>query len=87
MSVQELDVRTIPRPERHPQIFARFGALGPAESFVLINSHDPKHLRQEFETEQPGAFSWEYLERGPVWRVRIGRVNSAPAPQIAQPPS
>ncbi|MDQ2797494.1 MAG: DUF2249 domain-containing protein [Actinomycetota bacterium] len=59
---QELDVRPIPKPQRHPLIFARFDALGVGESFVLVNSHDPKHLRQEFDRDHQGAYDWQYLD-------------------------
>lgn len=70
----ELDVRPLPPALRHEKIFARFGALAPGASYVLINDHDPKPLRYQFEAEHAGEFTWEYLERGPeVWRVRIGR--------------
>jgi uncharacterized protein (DUF2249 family) len=44
---------------------------------VLVNDHDPKPLRYQFEAEHAGEFTWEYLESGPeVWRVRIGRPAS-----------
>lgn len=72
----ELDVRTIPKPQRHPLIFARFGRLAPGESFVLVNSHEPKHLHDEFERDLPGAYDWSYLETGDnrLWRIRITRL-------------
>lgn len=69
-----IDVREIPRGRRHPRIFARYARLAPGESFTLVNNHDPKHLRREFEAAHPGAFTWDYVESGPrEWRVRIGR--------------
>jgi uncharacterized protein (DUF2249 family) len=73
-----LDVRTeIPR-RRHELIFESFGEIAPGEAYVLVNDHDPKPLRYQFEAENAGEFSWEYLEEGPeVWRVRIGRVAAA----------
>ena len=46
----------------------------PGESFVLVNNHDPKPLRREFQAAYPDRFGWDYLEAGPErWRVRIGR--------------
>lgn len=79
----ELDVRALAKPDKHPRIFATFGALAVGESFVLVNNHDPRHLRQEFDADHAGAFDWEYLDRGPkLWRIRIGRVATTPAPQI-----
>jgi len=54
----ELDVRQVPKSQRHPMIFARFDALAAGESFVLVNSHDPIHLREEFARDRPGAYDW-----------------------------
>ena len=78
----ELDVRLVPKPQRHPHIFARFEALEPLASFVLVNNHDPKHLRAEFERDHPGAYDWTYLESGPVWRIRITRLAASDLPRI-----
>lgn len=72
---QTLDVRVIPPREKHPTIFQKFAALAPGESFFLVNDHDPKPLRYQFEAEHPGKFGWQYLEQGPeVWRVQISKV-------------
>jgi uncharacterized protein (DUF2249 family)/quercetin dioxygenase-like cupin family protein len=80
---QELDVRPLRKPDKHPTIFRTFDELGVGESFVLVNNHDPKHLRDEFEVEHPGGYSWEYLERGPKqWRIRIGKLTSTPLPRV-----
>ena len=70
----ELDVRTIPPREKHPAIFRAFDSLKKGEAFVLVNDHDPFPLRHQFEATRPGAYSWTYLESGPVvWRVSIGK--------------
>ena len=69
-----LDVRAEPPARRHELIFDTYEALGSGEGFVLVNDHDPKPLRYQFEAEHAGDFTWSYLEEGPeVWRVRIGR--------------
>jgi uncharacterized protein (DUF2249 family) len=69
-----LDVRTEPPARRHELIFATYHALAPGSSYVLVNDHDPKPLRYQFEAEHAGEFTWQYLEQGPeVWRVEIGR--------------
>ena len=69
-----LDVRALAPAQRHEKIFATYGALGPGTAFVLVNDHDPKPLRYQFEAEHQGDFTWDVLEAGPtVWRVRIGR--------------
>jgi len=67
-----LDVRPLTPPERHPGIFNTFKELGPGDSFVLINDHDPRPLLYQFQNEFDGEFEWWPLERGPLaWRVRI----------------
>lgn len=69
-----LDVREMAPRDRHPTILSTFDALPPGRALELVNDHDPRPLRYQFEAELPGAFTWEYLEEGPeVWRVRIGR--------------
>ena len=69
-----LDVRVIPPFQKHPTIFGRYEALRAGESFTLVNDHDPKPLYYQFEAEENGRFSWDYVEEGPeVWRVRIGK--------------
>jgi uncharacterized protein (DUF2249 family) len=69
-----IDVREVPPPQRHPQIFSTFENLAPGEAFILVNDHDPKPLYYQFKFEREGQFTWEYLEEGPMdWRVRIGK--------------
>jgi uncharacterized protein (DUF2249 family) len=78
-----LDVRPLRKPDKHPTIFAAYHALESGESLVLVNNHDPVHLREEFETEHPGSYGWDYLESGPeVWRIRIGKLTSTPLPRL-----
>jgi uncharacterized protein (DUF2249 family) len=75
-----LDVRTEIPKRRHELIFEVFADLEPGTAYVLVNDHDPKPLRYQFEAENAGEFTWEYLEEGPeVWRVRIGRTRLASA--------
>lgn len=72
-----LDVRVIPPREKHPTIFQTFDALKPGEAFILLNDHDPRPLRYQFEAEHAGKFGWEYLEQGPaVWRVQISKASA-----------
>jgi uncharacterized protein (DUF2249 family) len=73
-SEPDLDVRDMPPAQRHETIFATYKDLAPGAAFVLVNDHDPKPLRYQFEAQYPGEFTWDYLEAGPrTWRVRIGR--------------
>jgi uncharacterized protein (DUF2249 family)/iron-sulfur cluster repair protein YtfE (RIC family) len=70
----DLDVRDLSPARRHESIFAAYQALAPGTGFVLVNDHDPKPLRYQFEAEHAGEFTWDYVEVGPrTWRVRIGR--------------
>ena len=83
MTDNELDVRQLRKPDKHPTIFATYAALPVGGSFVLVNNHDPKHLRAEFDTDHPGSYDWEYLEKGPeVWRIRISKLTSTPLPRV-----
>jgi uncharacterized protein (DUF2249 family) len=69
-----LDVRALAPAQRHEVIFASYAELAPGAGFILVNDHDPKPLRYQFEAEHTGQFTWDYREEGPaVWRVRIGR--------------
>jgi uncharacterized protein (DUF2249 family) len=80
---QELDVRALRKPDKHPAIFAAYKGLPAGASFVLINDHDPRHLREEFEADHGGSFGWEYLARGNRdWRIRITKLTSTPLPRI-----
>jgi uncharacterized protein (DUF2249 family) len=75
LEMVELDLRQITPPERHKLIFEKWEALKPGETLKIINDHDPKPLRYQFEAEYTGQYQWEYDEQGPVdWVVRITRV-------------
>ena len=83
MADNELDVRQLRKPDKHPTIFATYAAMSLGESFVLVNNHDPKHLHDEFEADLPGSYGWEYLEKGPaVWRIRITKLTTTPLPRL-----
>jgi uncharacterized protein (DUF2249 family)/quercetin dioxygenase-like cupin family protein len=83
MADNELDVRQLRKPDKHPTIFATYAGLLAGESFVLINNHDPKHLHDEFEADHAGTYGWEYLEKGPaVWRIRITKLTATPLPRV-----
>jgi len=76
MADDELDVRQQRKPDKHPTIFTAYAALAIGESFVLVNNHDPKHLRAEFDVDYPDSYGWEYLEKGPeAWRIRITKLK------------
>ena len=72
----DLDMRQVDHAQRHGLIFTAYRALRPGAGFVLVNDHDPRPLRYQFEAQYSGEFTWDYLQAGPMlWRVRIGRVG------------
>lgn len=74
-STEELDLRQVPRPQRHPLVFAKFDALPVGESFFLVNDHDPIPLNLQMDHMRPGQLAWEYVDRGPdIFRIRIRRI-------------
>lgn len=78
-----LDVRGMRKPDKHPTIFATYADLPVGGAFVLVNDHDPRHLRDEFETRYEGGYGWEYLNRQTRdWRIRITRLAGAPLPRV-----
>jgi len=81
--VQELDVRPIRKPDKHPMIFRTYNTLAVGESFVLIHDHDAKRLREEFEADHAGSYGWEYLQTEVRnWQIRITKLTSTPLPRI-----
>ncbi|GAA4284919.1 hypothetical protein GCM10022261_24500 [Brevibacterium daeguense] len=78
-----LDLRQLPRPQRHPQVFRTLDELPAGGSFVLVNDHDPEHLWQELEADLSGAYAREELGRAEsVWRFRITKTTSTSLPRI-----
>jgi uncharacterized protein (DUF2249 family)/quercetin dioxygenase-like cupin family protein len=83
VTTELLDVRPLRKSDKHPTIFRLYDDLGVGESFVLINNHDPLHLREELEIEYTAGFGWDYLESGPQeWRIKITKLASTPLPRV-----
>jgi uncharacterized protein (DUF2249 family)/CRP-like cAMP-binding protein len=73
-----LDVRQLPVWQRHPMIFSAFDSLAGDQSMVLVNDHEPRPLRLQFEELRPGRFSWSPRNLGnDRWEVEIRRVAPA----------
>lgn len=72
---QQIDVRKLPPPQKHPTIFETFDGLDVGEAFIIINDHDPKPVGYQMAVVHgEDTFSWEYLQEGPdLWKVRIGK--------------
>jgi uncharacterized protein (DUF2249 family)/quercetin dioxygenase-like cupin family protein len=72
---REIDLCLMPRPERHPLVFAAFDQLAVGESVIIFNDHDPHPLRMQMEQMRKGEVNWEYVERGPdTFSVRLTRI-------------
>ena len=73
--INEIDVRSIPKPQRHPLIFAAMDKLAVGESLVIKNDHNPIPLRGQVEEFYAGEFEWTYLEEGSqIFRLRFTRI-------------
>ncbi len=74
-TISTLDLRPIMPFERHEKIFEMWEELRPGETLRIINDHDPKPLRCQFEVEYKDKYQWEYEQQGPKdWIVKIRRV-------------
>ncbi len=74
-NIETLDLRPMPPFERHEKIFEIWEKLKPGRILRIINDHDPRPLRYQFEAEQKGKYEWEYGQNGPEdWIVKIKRV-------------
>jgi len=83
MGEDEIDLRAVRGPDRHPTIFRAYAAIAVGESLVLVNDHEPRHLRDEFEVEYPGGHDWECLSAEPgTWRIRIAKRATTPLPRV-----
>jgi uncharacterized protein (DUF2249 family)/iron-sulfur cluster repair protein YtfE (RIC family) len=73
----ELDARSVPHAIRHATIFGALDAVRPGGGLVLVAPHDPLPLLRQVEQRAPGAFTVDYLERGPeAWRLRFLRATA-----------
>ncbi|WP_205328160.1 DUF2249 domain-containing protein [Glycomyces sp. YM15] len=80
---REVDVRPLSKPEKHPVIFDAFNEIPVGGSILLVNDHDPRHLRDEFEAKHPRGFDWQYVKRERrEWRIRIAKLAATPLPRV-----
>ncbi|WP_435298733.1 DUF2249 domain-containing protein [Timonella sp. A28] len=76
LSYPELDARVIPHEIRHATIFGALAGVKPGRGMILCAPHDPIPLLQQLESREPGAFTIQYLERGPeTWRLQFERTE------------
>lgn len=70
--IQTLDLRPMPPFERHEKIFQIWDELKTSETLRIINDHDPRPLRYQFEVEYKDKYEWNYEQKGPIdWIVTI----------------
>ncbi|GGC25681.1 MAG: DUF2249 domain-containing protein [Actinomycetota bacterium] len=78
-----IDVRTLPKSERHPLVIRAYEDLDVGSSLILINDHSPEGLRVEMDREFAEAVGWEPLESTQDGvRVRIIRRAATPVPRV-----
>ncbi|WP_209326115.1 DUF2249 domain-containing protein [Brevibacterium renqingii] len=78
-----IDVRTVPKPERHPHIIKAYQQLEVGAGLILVNDHVPEGLRVEMFREFADAVGWEPLESTEdEVRVRISKQASTSAPRV-----
>lgn len=53
-----LDLRDLPPPLRHREIFTAFDELSPGESLIFINDHDPRPLLGQFAVLRRHRYLW-----------------------------
>ena len=74
-----IDVRSIPKPQRHPLIFEAMDTLEVGQSVIVKNDHNPIPLRGQVEAIYGAQFDWHYLEEGPeLFRLQFTRREPAP---------
>lgn len=74
-----IDVRPIPKPQRHPLIFDALDKLAVGESLIVHNDHNPIPLRSQVEAIFGAQFVWSYLEEGPQeFRLQFTRKAAPP---------
>lgn len=67
-----IEAQKIPPVERHRFIFTSFENLEGGDALLVVNTHDPVPLIQQFHQRYPGQFELAYDARGPQeWRVRF----------------
>ncbi len=77
---RRVDVRHLPKGEKHPTIFSAFDRLAIGEAFVLLNDHDPRpHGFSSMPSDRVGS-------RGSTWKKgpRNGVSGSADADLAAR---
>jgi CRP/FNR family transcriptional regulator len=84
-NVLELDVRSIPRPQRRERIMETFDALQIGGELRIVSDHEPRFLRGEFERARPGTYVWtQRMHSADHWEVTLRRVAPPRTPRIRE---
>lgn len=72
-----LDVRPVPPKDRFETIMGAYDALEPGQVLDLTVDHDPECMYYTLKaTQGDEAFTFEYLEKGPIdWRVEVRKTT------------
>lgn len=80
---REVDIREVSKNQGHRMVFDAYEKLGPDDTLILINDHEPQDLRDEFDRELDGSFSWETLSaKDDEYRVRIIKRATTALPRV-----
>lgn len=69
----ELDLRQHADAVWLSAVLQAWNGVKPGQALVLVAARDPRGVVQMLHREQPDHPPFTYLERGPVWRVRVDR--------------
>lgn len=77
-----IDVRAMPTWQRHPRIMEAFDALGAGDELTIVNDHEPRPLRTQFEQTRSGRYVWlQRMLASDHWEVTLQRIAlSEPEP-------
>ena len=71
-----IDARTLPATNRSARIFETFDKLPVGGILELNEESDPRSLRNEFQQNRPGRFSWDARNLGSGrWTIRLERID------------
>lgn len=81
----ELDVRSLPMPQRHPRIMEAFDALEIGAELRIVSDHEPRPLRGELERSRPGTYVWlQHMHSADHWEVTLRRVAAPHTQRIRE---
>ena len=80
-----LDLRDLPPPLRHREIFTAFDALSPGESLIFINDHDPRPLLGQFAVLRRHRYLWlPQSAAGERWTVYLSSRSADAEPTVGE---